>query len=197
MVGPFGLLAMLGCLSAGCATTDSAHFISAKPSGPPCQVVVTWNPQVVFNPDVVHGGAPTPALVGRLYLFGEEINYPLEGDGSVVVDLYDETPGPAAKPSTPLEEWRIDKDTLNRLKRRDPVGVGYTLILPWATYKPDISTIHLRLSYSPTKSKGFPLYADSAPLVLNRGSIAVTPSTQTRTILPSGQILSDSAQARR
>jgi hypothetical protein len=145
-------------------------------------VVATWNPQVVFTPDPVHAGEPTPGLVGRVYLFGEEIDYPEVGDGSIVVDLYDETSGAAAKASVPLEEWRIDKVTLKRLKRRDAIGWGYTLFLPWATYKPEITTVRLRLRYVPTK--GTPLYAESAPLAFSKGGIPIAVSADTKIVRP-------------
>jgi hypothetical protein len=178
---------MTGCVSTGPLLTS----VSEKPTGNVCQVVVTWNPEVVFTPDPAHGGAPTPGLAGRLYLFGSEINYPLTGDGCVVVDLYDDTPAAAGKASVPLEEWRIDKDTLKRLERRDAVGWGYTLFLPWATYRPEITQVQLRLRYEP--AKGTPLYAESSPVVFNKGSV---PTAQVANRFPSPAANQRVAEAR-
>ena len=46
----------------------------------------------------------------------------------------------------------------------DLVGWGYSLFLPWATYKPEINRVHLKVRYLPLK--GGPLYAASAPMTL-------------------------------
>lgn len=129
------------------------------PKGDVCQVAATWSNQVMFTPDPTHNGNPTPGIVGRLYLFGPTVGLPLGGDGSLVVDLYDEGQGPITPETLPLEEWHIDKDTLQRLQRRDFMGWGYTVFLPWGTYKPEISKIRLRVRYQPTNAT--PLYAES------------------------------------
>jgi hypothetical protein len=130
--------------------------------------VATWSHDVVTTPDPVHNGTPTPGLAGRLYLFGPEIGYPLVGDGSLSVDLYDE--GPKVNGGTPvlLEQWHIDKDTLRRLLKRDMIGWGYTLFLPWGTCKPEITRINLKMRYEPLK--GYPLFTDSGPLTLAHGA---------------------------
>jgi hypothetical protein len=157
------VLALL--LTAGCTALDP--FVAVGGGGPPggavYQVVATWKNEVVFAPDPTHAGAPTPGLAGRLYLFGPQIDFPLQGDGNVVVDLYDETSG---KPVL-LEEWRFDRDTLQKLLREDMIGWGYTLFLPWGTYKADIKQVRLKLCYQ--APGGSPLYAENAIMTLNAG----------------------------
>jgi hypothetical protein len=160
--GLAGVAVLALLLSAGCTALDP--FVSGgngPPAGAVYQVVATWNNQVAYAPDPAHGGAPTPGLAGRMYLFGPQIDFPLQGDGSVVVDLYDET---GDKPVM-LEEWRFDHDTLRRLLREDMIGWGYTLFLPWGTYKADVKRVRLRLCYQP--ASGSPLYAENAPMTLN------------------------------
>jgi|GEM_PF-2308271 len=153
----------LTLLGSGCTTTSS--FVSLgdleKPTGAPCHVVAAWVPEVRANKDPLRRGQLCPGLAGRVFLFGEEIKYPLVCEGTIAVDLYDRTPG-RPKSETPLEVWRFDKTTLKRLERRDAVGWGYTLVLPWSTYRPDITQVELRLSFQPVN--GTPLYADSAPV---------------------------------
>jgi hypothetical protein len=158
----------------GCVTTGS-YMGSDRPATDICRVVAAWHPEVVFTPDPVHNGQPTPGLAGRIYLFGQQIDYPRVGDGSLVVDLYQDTsfgrePVAANADRVPLEEWRIDAETLNRLKRKDAVGWGYTVFLPWATYRPEIKLVELRVRYVPVK--GTPLYAQSAPLTLDSSGTA-------------------------
>ena len=146
-------------LTTGCVSTGSFPVLcDAPPTGPVCQVVATWVNEVAFAADPIHGGAKNPGLAGRLYLFGEKVDFPKAGDGSLVIDLFDET---SKTPSPiPLEEWRFDKDTLKRLLRRDPIGWGYTLFLPWGTYKPEITKVHLKIRYE--QAGAFPLYSESS-----------------------------------
>ena len=154
------VLALL--LTAGCTALDP--FVAngdVPPGGAVYQVIATWKNEVVFAPDPAHAGTPAPGLAGRMYLFGPQVDFPLQGDGNVVVDLYNET---GDKPAL-LEEWRFDHDTLQRLLRKDVIGWGYTLFLPWGTYKPDVQQVRLRLCYQPPG--GSPLYAESAVMTLN------------------------------
>ena len=153
----------LTLLGSGCTTTGSFVPLADldKPTGGPCYVVAAWIPEVRDNLDPLRYGKKCPGLAGRVYLFGEEIKYPILCEGTIAVDLYDRTPG---KPSSdvPLEVWHFDKVTLKRLQKRDAIGWGYTLVLPWGTYKPEITQVELRLSFQPVN--GTPLYADSAPV---------------------------------
>jgi hypothetical protein len=163
------LVILFGALAApGCAHLGKGPAGESMPHGTVCQIVTTWNHQVVYAPDPVHAGAPTPGVIGRLYLFGQEISYPLVEEGSAVVDLYDDTKANTGEARPPLEEWRLDPATLKRLVKRDTIGWGYTLFLPWATYKPDIKLVHLKIRYEP--AKGTPLYAESGPLTLDDSS---------------------------
>src|SRR5262249_25133592 len=123
-----------------------------------------WNRAVVFTPDPANNGVSTPGLVGRVYLFGSDLGYPLVGDGSLTVALFDDSPTPSGGVPVQLEEWRIDKDTLHRLLKRDTIGLGYSLCLPWGTYRPDIVNVHFKVRYEPCK--GTPIYIENAPLTL-------------------------------
>lgn len=165
--GAAGLLALL-VLTAGCVSLGPLVLSEDNPpTGAICQVVATWNNAVVFTPDPTHNGDPTPGIAGRLYLFGPTMSYPLAGDGCLVVDLYLDPPGtttPIAG-ATPVEEWRIDKDTLHRLLRKDAIGWGYTLFLPWGTYKKEINQVRLRVRYQP--AQGTPLFAETPRLTLS------------------------------
>jgi hypothetical protein len=162
--------------AAGCATLDLLGCADGPPTGVVHQVAAAWNNQVIFTPDPVHGGTPTPGLAGRLYLFGPEMGHPFAGDGSLVVDLFDEVPGgPDGKP-VQRERWNIDKDTLHRLLKKDWVGWGYTLFLPWATYRPEVTQVRLRVCYQP--AKGAPIYAEERSTTLTPPEVANTTSGQ-------------------
>ena len=64
-----------------------------------------------------------------------------------------------------MEEWRIDKDTLKRLFKKDIVGNGYTLFLPWASCRPEVTKVHLTVRYNPVAG-GAPLWAQTALLTI-------------------------------
>jgi hypothetical protein len=161
---------LAGCLlalalSAGCIGTRPFFVVENKEGPPVCHVMTSWEPRVLYTPDPTHGGTPTPGLAGRLYLFGSMIGQPLVGDGSLVVDLYDDIPVDAGGKGKLIEKWALDKDTLKRLLRHDTIGDGYTLFLPWGTYRPDITKVHLKVSYQP--SKGSPLFDSGSTIALN------------------------------
>jgi hypothetical protein len=171
----------LAALAGGCVTLDCLRSDDEPPPpGTPCQVVAWWQPHVVFAPDPARNGVSAPGLAGRLYLFGQEVGFPMVGDGSVVVDLYDETNCPAGRPAgqapgppagqagaQPVlqEEWRIDPVTLKRLLRRDRIGWGYTLFLPWGRYRPDLTRVQLRVRYVP--DHGSPVFAEPTSVNLS------------------------------
>lgn len=169
-----GFIPALVALLAGCVAPEKFVHRAAAPTGSVCQAAVTWSNRVNYIPDPANGGIPTPGLAGRLYLFGAN-GLALAGDGAVVIDLYDDTPRGQSQPpqgdqraSVPVEQWRIDRDTLGRLLVEDSVGWGYTLFLPWGTYRRDVSQVHMAVRFEPTH--GTPIYAPGGPLTLDHGA---------------------------
>jgi hypothetical protein len=164
---------LLACLlQSGCVPLEHLlHKEEAPPTGKVCQIVTTWQKEVLFAPDPANNGVPRPGIAGRLYLFGPEIDFPLVGDGSLIVDLFmldpPQSAGSETKPEYRLaEQWRLDPVTLRKLLRRDAIGWGYTLFLPWGSYKPQISQVSLKVRYDP--AHGTPLYTESGSLTLTR-----------------------------
>src|SRR4051794_11321502 len=98
----------LAALAAGCLTPGGSAGEKPPAPGPVCQVAAQWQNKVCFAPDPTRGGVQAPGLAGRVYLFGEQVGYPAVGDGSLVVDLADETSGQPVW----LERWEIDPRTL-------------------------------------------------------------------------------------
>lgn len=178
----FPLLPAPGCVSTGSLVPWGGE---KPPCGTVCQIVATWHKEIAYAPDPTCGGAPAPGLAGRIYLFGEQISYPLVGDGSLVVTLFDDAPTFEGKAPVMLEEWRIDKETLRRLARKDMVGWGYTLFLPWGSYRPDVYQVHFRVRYDPPK--GAPIYQESATVCLvGQKSTMPEPQTAARPTKPRG-----------
>jgi len=179
-----GLFLLALCAAPGCLVLDKCKSCTGigtaapptgQPAGQPCQAVMTWSHQVHFAPDPVRNGAPGPGLLGRLYLFDDQVKDPAIGDGSIFVELFDDSgqqPG-----GVKIEEWTIDKDTLKRLAKKDTFGWGYTLFLPWGSYRPNLSKVHLALRYDP--EKGPPLFADPASFIIDHSDGPAVRTTST------------------
>lgn len=176
--------ALLLALALGCTPMGKLPSIvddTPKPSAHCCQAVVTWSNKVHYVPDTVNDGKPVPGIIGRLYLFGERIDYPLVGDGSIIVDLFnDAAPSPDGQP---LERWQIDADTMHRLLRKDTIGWGYTLFLPWGSCRSDITRVHMTMRYEP-RNGGNPLFAPSSGLTLEHPGTPTTAAAEPRRDMP-------------
>ena len=184
----WGILLLAGCLSAGCVTIEVKPSAPAETKQPacavkeqpaPCQLVVRWHNEVMRSPDPTHGGTLVPVLVGRIYLFGQTMATPLEGDGAVSVELFNPSevvpPGTEGTPEggpRRLERWTIDPMTLQKLRRKDMIGWGYNLALPWGTYRPELTRLQLRVCYQP--AKGSPVF-ETGTLVLGGTTVLEAP----------------------
>ncbi len=186
-----GLTALL-CAGPGCVLTETAQRPKeVVPTGAVTQVHATWENRVVSPPDVVHGGAPLPGLACRMYLLSPE-GKPIQGNGSVVVDLHELVKADGAnQPASPklLERWEIDHATLQRLLRKDEIGWGYTLFLPWGTYRPEIARVQMQIRYL---DKGLPQFSPPAvvtlqnesPIVLTQHQVAASDAPRDLAIQP-------------
>ncbi len=154
----------------GCVTLPTTESLFQPKHEIPCQVVTTWQPEVLFSADPARGGMSAPGIGGRLYLFGNEIGKPLHGKGTLVVDLYDVTGTQSPEP-VHLEQWQIDASTLKRLGKNDPIGFGYTIYLPWSTCLESYHRIQLKVKYQP--DNGFALYTDTGPITMTHPESAV------------------------
>ena len=174
----FASLILFTTLAAGCVTTEEGFVrphepvpvAAARAKDPPpapggiSQVHAAWEGRLMETRDVLHNGAPLIGLVGRMYLFGPEVGHTLIGDGAAEVELSDLGQiDPQGKPKL-LEVWKIDKANLKRMLKKDMIGWGYTLFLPWSTYKPDINKVQLQVRYVP--DTGWPLFAPPAVVAL-------------------------------
>lgn len=155
------MILVAACLlpAAGCVTTDTSSLRLESPDKDVvCQMAVAWNNEIAYMPDPAHNGARRPGLAGRLYLFGQDGKRSIAGDGSLIVDLYDDRPVGASHEPQQLEEWRLDNGTLKQMLSQDMVGLGYNLFLPWSTYRPEVTRVHLSLRYQPANPKAAPVY---------------------------------------
>jgi hypothetical protein len=158
---------------AGCASTEKVFDGPPAPSSiPPCQVVSWWEPQVFWTPDPVRNGALNPTLAGRVYLSGPEFTDPQVGDGTLTVSLYEGNPPPSAEVQ-PIEIWQIDAPSLRKYLKKDAIGWGYTVCLPWSTYRKDLTSVQMRVRYDGGNAQ--PLFAENSPVALSHDPNAASP----------------------
>jgi len=192
-----GLLSVCS-LAAGCVGWSGFSVLSPFDGGskkgeattaPVTHLLITWRNEVMFPPDVVHQGRPLPGLAGRLFLFSGDNGFPVRGDGEVQVELYDISDLPRAERASLvagaptdgskklLERWCFDPESLKTLFQQDRIGWGYTLFLPWGSYRPDIRQVALKVCYLPKNST--PIYGPTSIVTLNVDSAPVVEKQQT------------------
>lgn len=176
-------LAFLATFVAGCVTTSTSLLGPKDPppsAGTALQVHALWENRVITVPDVVNQGRPLAGLAGRVYLFGEKFGLPVAATGSVTVDLHELKPDGKV---VMLERWEIDPKTLERLGRRDDgIGWGYTVFLPWSTFRPEVNRVQIQVKFVP--EKGIPIFSQPSAVTLNREEFA--PPTITSQVVPVG-----------
>lgn len=153
----WGLAVVLVPLMSGCVGLPMHHLSGPVIPAKVSQVLVAWQNNVAMSPDPLNGGRSQPVLAGRMYLFGAKIDYPLLAQGGFKVELFDDTNGIPAE--RPLEEWAFRAEDMPHLMKKDFLGVGYSVLLPWGTYRPDIVKLRLRTSYTPPDD--LPVYTEN------------------------------------
>ncbi len=144
----------------------------------PFRVLAAWQNMVQFGADTTKGGAPFPCLTCRVYVFGKDQTHPLNADGGYLfVQLYDATPKEnKADENKRLEMWNLDSTKIPLMRKRDVFGEGYSLILPWSTYSPDIKKVSLTVEYRyqsdlPAQASSMPAPATEGPFVFDPGFV--------------------------
>lgn len=137
------------------AAAPGAAPITKMLSRPEKKMIATdfaigWQNRIGHLPDPSRNGAMGTGLVGQMYLFGgNKLDFVL-ADGTVTVDLIDETPRPPGQPAATPERWQLDKNTLRNLRTVDETfGRSYVLFLPWPAYRPDITKVKISARYDP------------------------------------------------
>ena len=143
-----GLLALLlvAALAAGCLTTENGggFWKVERPTDVcPHQMVCVWQNNVLQVPDTTRGGQPMVGMAGRVYFFGEQLDFPKLCCGALGVSVFDESSG---KPIM-IDHVEVDPETLKRLSKKDFLGEGYSIFIPLPKYKEDMSKLRLRTAF--------------------------------------------------
>ncbi|MBP3959465.1 hypothetical protein J8F10_29830 [Gemmata sp. G18] len=131
------------------------------------EMAVGWQPRIASLPDPVRSGRMSPGIVGQMFLFGGTKLEFAQADGTLTVDLIDETPRPAGQPAAKPERWQFSKEILRNLQTRDETfGKSYVLFLPWPTYTPDVTRVRISARYDPDTT-GHTLFASPNSITLD------------------------------
>jgi hypothetical protein len=152
-------------------------------SAPVKEMLTVWDARIRMAEDSTHDGIQRPGLVGRLVLLND--NGFQDAHGRVIVKMEDLTHPEPGKPFEKLGEWSFPVDALKQLKRRDPLGDGYTLFLPWPNYHPAIKEVQVRVCYVP--EKGTPRYSTPTRLHLQTDD-SMRPVLRERQVIPTGSV---------
>lgn len=150
-----GIVAGLILLSSNlaCQTLPSmdvtALWAEKPPVGKPTEIGAIWQDGVDVQLDGQNGGQPTAGFAGRIFFTQARDGQPGQtvlGNGSLQIQLFDDRPtqGPAA----PLETWTILSEHQGPLVKKDLVGWGYSVWLPWNTFSRDIRTVRMIVLYT-------------------------------------------------
>jgi len=173
-----GVLAWLS-LATGCATTGFGMLaiwpgFDLPPKGEVTEIMALWSDGVVVmpDPDPRNHGRPVPGFQGRILLYGPYHKEPLAVDGTITVYLYDLTH--TSDPKVPLEVWNLDELNLARVARKDSLGWGYNIWLPWSTCNPNVRRVSLVVKYTP--KEGMERFSGHTKLTVNDDSGLRPPS---------------------
>ena len=128
------------------------------------EMAVGWRNQIAYLPDPTKNGQMSPGVAGQLFLFGPppKMEFAL-ADGTLTLDLIDESSRPPGQPAAKPERWQFPKEVLRNFQTRDETwGRSYVLFLPWPAYKPDVTRVRISARYDP--DNGHTLFA--APAVV-------------------------------
>lgn len=123
-----------------------ANVAPAQP-GEAARLTAAFNNKVIYAPDPTRGGDPVPGILGRLYVFSTDEAVPIIAEGSLIVDLWDNSPNINGGKPKLLEVWNIDAESFAKFRKRDIIGEGYSLFLPWSTYNVDIKQVNMIVRY--------------------------------------------------
>lgn len=142
-----GLMLFSG--SVGCQSMNfSAPWAESAPIGCPNEVVAIWQDGVDVQLDANHGGMPIPGFAGRIVFMQSNNGQSGQSvlvNGPVKILLYDDRP--VQGPPEPLETWTILPEHLSLLVKKDMMGWGYSIWLPWNTYRKDIQNVKMMVEY--------------------------------------------------
>lgn len=124
-----------------------ANTAPAKP-GEAARLTAAFSNKVIYAPDTTKGGDQIPGLLGRLYIFSTDEAVPIVAEGELVIDVWDNSPQSNGGKPKLLEVWHLDPQSFANFRKRDIIGEGYSIFLPWSTYNIDVKQINVIVRFN-------------------------------------------------
>ena len=138
------------------------------PAGEALQVITMWQNYVAITQDTQNQGQPLQGVAGRVFFTGGDGGHFFQALGRITVTLREVKAD--GQPSDKTEVWKIDGHTLQTFLRKDGLGWGYTLFLPWSTMRPDVKRVEMQVKFEPLNgnSYGSPLYSQPSKITFRQ-----------------------------
>ena len=171
---------MLTSGTSGGASLGSFNWMTGKydkgSKQPATEIAIGWRHWIDYLPDPTRDGKMGPGLAGQMFLFSHGLQT-VDAEGTLTVDLYDETPYPPGQTGGNIpERWVFTKDALKKLHSVDErFGKCYVLFLPWVSYRPEVTKVRISVRYE----------ADGKVIIPEESRFTISPSpTSMNTTLP-------------
>ena len=172
-------------IGAGCFSLDKVAG-DKPPQGPVAQVQTWWRSELAATQNKFANGETLPGIAGRVYLFSGDLakdGRPVEAHGNC--KLVVEMKYIASNKQPVTIRWDFAKKThLDKVLRKDRLGWGYTIFLPWAEYDPGVPFANITLAF--IQENGEAIYATPTRLRLQQQATPVQATTQTKVLTNSG-----------
>jgi hypothetical protein len=166
----------LGDLSITDQVPPPPAVIQAMEQMPAARLVACWDSRIRFVKDTANGGVELPGVTGSVYLFGEATGKTIDAAGHIEVRAFDMAPAVRGEKPRLLAEWTFGTETLKTRKRKDLIGEGYTLFLPWIS-DDDVKNVKLQMFYVP--ENGTSCYGEPTYLALRTADVGVAQALHT------------------
>ena len=123
----------------GCSPAPETHVAINR-------VDTVWQQEVCFAPNT-QNGKQVPGILGRVWLYSPADKNPVDLLGTIEASLVDITPAESGGQAVTLAYYRFNPRELEQLKRKDLLGMGYSLFLPLESYRPDIKQVRIQLVF--------------------------------------------------
>jgi hypothetical protein len=139
---------------------------------------VLWDKEVLYLRDPTKNGQQAPVLAARvLFLPNEDAGLAVPVEGTLVIEVFDETNYGDGKPPKKIEQCNIPSAALQKMLQPNPwLGICYRVGIPWTSYKNTINQIHMTARFEPATG-GQPLTSTSEVIALGSTTSTIKQTT--------------------
>jgi hypothetical protein len=163
---PAVLAAILMLTGPGCASVQLLNFKGDKipktdAQHPPIEILAIW--QAAEGPGL--GGVPTRGFAGQIFFFTQDRAQPVAVDGVARIYVFDDR-GTAEQQARPLRQFDFDRQSWTAHLQNGKLGPAYGVFIPYPRNDFHQAVCSLRIRFTPSTSKGQPLFSASSTITL-------------------------------